>query len=88
LAFHLQWYVGVVYTHNILNVFNTARGSRHGTNDPWLDAGPPKPRLWRRIAVRMPGRNLWDLDARTDHDSGRTGPKLRWRSSPGQRHPL
>ena len=58
MAFDLHHPVGVVYTHNILNVFNTTRGSRQGTHDPWLDARPAKPGLRRCIAVRMPGRNL------------------------------
>ena len=64
---------GVVYTHNILNFFNTSGSSREGPHDPRLDAWPAKSRVWRCITVRMPRRCLRDVDTRGDHDSGRTG---------------
>ena len=77
LAFHLHLTVGVVYTHNILNVFNTARRARKGAHDPRLDTGSASPCLWYRAAVRVSRWYLRDLDPQFDHDSGRTRSGLR-----------
>lgn len=41
-----------------------------------------------RVAVRLPGRNLRNLDPGTDHDRGRTRTGVPRRPSSGQRHPL